>query len=91
MNKKQPGVQQQVDVKFKQSKEKIFALVKDEKNKIHICMGGFLVSQESFDTFNQAETYIDTKPWEIIINCAATILTKNEEMAKVAEKANKEN
>lgn len=66
------------DTKFMPSKvEKIFGLVKDEKGKIHIVLGGYAVSQKTFDTFKQADQYISSKPYEILINICAIILTKN--------------
>lgn len=57
------------DQQFRVSKnEKIFALVKDQDGKIVICAGGYAVSQKRFETFEQADAYIATKPYEIMFN-----------------------
>ena len=66
---------------FKVSKnEKIFALVKDENGKIVVCAGGYAVSEKKFDTFEQADQYIATKPYEIIINLFYVLKKKDNEI-----------
>lgn len=62
--------------RFKVANEKVFALVKDENEKVHICLGGYAVSEKEFDTFEQANAYIEKKPYELLINVCAVILTK---------------
>lgn len=65
--------------RFMVAKESVFALVKDEKEKIHICLGGYAVSQKTFKTFEKANAYIAKKPYELLINVCAVILTKKQE------------
>lgn len=66
---------------FRVSKnEKIFALVKDENGKIVVCAGGYAVSEKKFDTFEQADQYIATKPYEIIINLFYVLKKKDNEI-----------
>lgn len=68
---------------FRVSKnEKIFALVKDETGKIVVCAGGYAVSERKFDTYEQADRYIATKPYEIIINLFYILNKKNNETPK---------
>lgn len=68
---------------FRVSKnEKIFALVKDENGKIVVCAGGYAVSEKRFDTFEQADQYIATKPYEIIINLFYILNKKDHETTK---------
>lgn len=68
---------------FRVSKnEKIFALVKNENGKVVVCAGGYAVSERQFDTFEQADQYIATKPYEIIINLFYILNKKNNETDK---------
>lgn len=59
--------------------ENIFYLVKDKDGKIVITCAGQAVSSRKFDTFKQADFYISTKPYELLINTAviAVKLSKN--------------
>lgn len=57
--------------------DKMFYFVKDENGKIHICVGGYSVCEKTFDTFDQAEKYVGTKPWEILVNVCYLILKKH--------------
>lgn len=52
---------------FKQSKNEPFLIVKQGK-KYQIAVGNNLVSHKTFDEIEQAEMYISTKPYELIIN-----------------------
>ena len=54
--------------------DRMFYFVKDENGKIHICVGGYAVTEKTFDTFKQAEEYVGTKPWDIIVNVCYIIL-----------------
>lgn len=68
---------------FRVSKnEKIFALVKNENGKVVVCAGGYAVSERKFDTFEQADQYIATKPYEIIINLFYILNKQNNETNK---------
>lgn len=59
----------------------IFHLVKDEQGKVNIIVGNYRVSQGKFDTFEQAENYIGTKPYELIFttcNVMTNTIIQNE-------------
>lgn len=47
--------------------EEIFDIVKNQSN-YFIGVAGKLVSTKSFATKEEAEAYINSKPWELIIN-----------------------
>lgn len=80
------------DTKFCVSKiDKVFALVKDEKEKVHICMAGKAVSRKTFDTFEQADKYLATKPYEIFINIAFIIKNLKENETETNQKQTEEN
>ena len=74
---------------FKHSKtDELFNLVK-QNDKVIICVGNNKVSRKQFKTYNDAEKYIASKPYEILINVSILIqkLTTNENQnsAKIAE------
>lgn len=78
------------NAKFQVAKEKVFALVVDENNKVNICLGGYKASNKTFDTFEQANAYIAKKPYELLINICAIILEKtNHEETKKESAKNK--
>lgn len=53
---------------FKQSEtDQIFGMVKIDE-KVRITMGQNVISQKKFDTFEEAENYIASKPYELIYN-----------------------
>lgn len=75
---------------FKKCKNaEIFNLVKDKEGKIRITVGKFVVSNKKFDTFEQAEKYVNSKPWELIINTSQVV--NYYENTKETAKAGKEN
>lgn len=54
----------------------IFAVVK-HNNEIKICAGGHIISEKIFKTFTDAIKYIDSKPYELIVNvCALAVELK---------------
>lgn len=78
---------------FAKSKvDELFNLVKTEKG-IVICCGKFKVSSKYFKTYKQADDYIATKPYEILINVSVLMvkLNNNEEESKTTEQKNSEN
>lgn len=65
--------------------EPIFAMVKDQKTeKISIVVGNYKVSTKEFNTFKEAETYIASKPYELLINTSVLFLnfSKDENNSK---------
>ena len=64
------GIQPKVKVTETVKTEKygeIFVLVKTDKN-VKIAVGNALVSKLSFKSLKDAKTYIDSKPWELLVN-----------------------
>lgn len=67
-------------------KHDIFTIV--EQNKIHegketkdfrVALGNAFVSEQVFDTLEQAQEYINTPTWEMIINTTCLIMQKIKE------------
>lgn len=64
---------------FRHSKvEEMFNLVKTDKGIIITC-GKFKISSKSFKTWNEAENYIASKPYEILINVSVLMCKLNED------------
>lgn len=62
---------------YKQSEvEPLFAMVKTEEG-IILCCGKFRVSTQKFKTYEEAEAYIATKPYELLINTAVLFIKLN--------------
>ena len=77
---------------FAKSKtDELFNLVKTEKG-IVICCGKFKVSSRYFKTYKQADDYLATKPYEILINVAVLMckLNENEKENQTTEQKNSE-
>lgn len=71
---------------FRHSKvEEMFNLVKTDKGIIITC-GKYKISMKSFKTWKEAENYIASKPYEILINVSVLMCKLNEN-----EKEQKEN
>ena len=67
---------------FKHSQEEpLFNLVKTDKGIIITC-GKFKVSNKAFKTWKEAETYIASKPYEILINVSVLMCKLNEDEKK---------
>lgn len=70
--------------------DQIFHLVKDKEGKINIIVGNYRVSQKKFDSFEQAEEYIGTKPYELIFttcNVMTNTIIENEKTKQTAKAA----
>lgn len=46
----------------------MFMIVNTPNNKHIIVMGNYRVSEKEFDTFEDANEYVNSKPYEIILN-----------------------
>lgn len=58
---------------FKHSKvDELFNLVK-QNDKVIICVGNNRVSRKQFKTFKEADNYIASKPYELLINVSILI------------------
>ena len=49
-------------------------IVQDEDKKFVITMGKYIVSNKKFDNIKEAENYIATKPYEILVNQTQIIM-----------------
>lgn len=54
--------------------DEIYHLVKDEQGKINILVGNYKVSRKTFDTFEQADEYIGSKPYELIFTTCNVLI-----------------
>lgn len=50
------------------AQEKIFVLVQDTNKKWHIAVGQKIISQKTFNSVKEADAYINSKPYELLIN-----------------------
>lgn len=67
---------------FKQSEvDELFGLAKTEEGVI-ILVGKFRVSRKAFKTFEEADEYIKTRPYEILINVTTLMVKLNQEEEK---------
>lgn len=48
-------------------KRGIFTIAENE-NKFYVLVQNYVVSEKTFDKLKDAERYINSKPWELIIN-----------------------
>ena len=70
-----------------QSKNGIFVLIRNKKNKWVITMCGSLLNGKGFDTKEEAEEHIAKKEWEDILTATFIfILHVNEEMKNAQKK-----
>lgn len=52
----------------------------DEENKSFIVLGNNRVSNELFDSIEEAESYVNDKPWELILVSAAIFIEKTQQL-----------
>lgn len=62
--------------------DEMFTLVKGNDNKVKIACGNYQVSKKTFDDFKQADAYLRTKPYEILVNVTCLFI----DLAKKNEK-----
>lgn len=55
--------------------DEVFRLVKDNDG-VKICVGNYLITRKTFKTWQQAEDYLNQKPYEILINVACLMAEK---------------
>lgn len=58
---------------MQRTEDGIFALVKKDSI-VRVVCGNFVVSQKEFDSFESALDYVNSKPYEIILNSALALL-----------------
>ena len=69
------------------SKNGIFVLIRNKKNKWVITMCGSLINGKEFDTKEEAEEHIAKKEWDDILTAAVVfIMHVNEEMKNTEKK-----
>lgn len=71
--------------------EEMLKLVKTKENKVIITAGQYRVSKKEFDTFNEADQYVGTKPYELIFNVTTLLIHMNNETKKDNSKDTKDN
>lgn len=77
---------------FKHSKvDELFNLIKEQKTgKVIICVGNNKVSKKQFQTYKEADKYIASKPYEILVNVSVLIFKSlQDEKSKQIDKTNK--
>lgn len=60
-----------------------FTLLETDDKKYLISLGNQIVSELNFDTLEDAESYIDKKPWELILNSTMYLIQFNENNSKI--------
>lgn len=65
-----------------------FTILENENKQFLISLGNQIVSEITFDTLDQAESYIYEKPWELILNSIMYLIQYNENYNKT-ENSNK--
>lgn len=65
-----------------QEREDIFLIVRNDK-KFLIAITNQIVSRNVFDTVEEARAYIQSKPWELILNATAVMMKRLEELKQV--------
>lgn len=76
------------DETLKQINE-IFNAVQNEGNKWQITTGNYIISRMEFETYEEAEKYINKKPYDIIMNLCALIATNVYKLEKETNNNNK--
>lgn len=59
-----------------------FTILETDDEKFLISLGNQIVSELTFDTLEEAEKYIDEKPWELILNSTMYLIQFNENNSK---------
>lgn len=81
---KEPKVNVKEQVSYTTEMYDVFTLVKSEKEKkVMIAIGNNIVTRNYFKNTREAKDYINSKPWDLILNTCAVMqdmLKKNEEM-----------
>ena len=65
-----------------QEREDIFLIVRNDK-KYLIAITNQIVSRNVFDTVEEARAYIQSKPWELILNATAVMMKHLKELKQV--------
>lgn len=82
--KKEPKVNVKEQVTYTTEMYDVFTLVKsDQEEKVMIAIGNNIVTRNTFKNTRTAKDYINSKPWDLILNTCAIMqdmLKKNEEM-----------
>lgn len=75
-------------IKAHKKSDSPFTILENEEGKFLISLGNQVVSEITFDTLDQAESYIYEKPWELILNSIMYLIQYNENYNKT-ENSNK--
>ena len=65
----------------KQTKHFPFVVVKTEDDKWHLAAGNSFVSEKTFPSYEEACRYLNSKPWDVIVNfiCQTISLVESHE------------
>lgn len=72
-------------IKVHKAKSKPFFIIEREINEnktFEIAVGQEIISEKKFNSYDEAQRYIGSKPWEIIINLACLIYQNQKEYEK---------
>ena len=80
-----PNQGQTETIKVHKAKSKPFLIIEketDENKTFEIAIGQDIISEKKFNSYDEAQRYIGSKPWEIIINLACLIYQIEKENEK---------
>lgn len=67
-----------IEVTNTDSYDEFFTII-DHKGEFMIAIGNQVICRKKFQSLQEAETYIDSKPWDIILNATAMMFNKLKE------------
>lgn len=59
----------------------VFDLV-TRNGEVYICITNYILSQSKFKNVEEAKAYIDSKPWELIINASCCLMELSNKQSK---------
>lgn len=74
----------------KSNVDEIFTLV-ENKDGVKIAIGNYQISKKTFKDFKHADSYLEKKPYEILINVASLIAAQSIESYENIKKTKAEN
>lgn len=63
----------EVTEKVQTEKYLVFDLV-TRNEEVYICIANYILSQSKFKNVEEAKAYIDSKPWELIVNASCSLM-----------------
>lgn len=59
----------------------VFDLV-TRNGEVYICITNYILSQSKFKNIEEAKAYIDSKPWELIVNASCCLMELSNKQSK---------